>query len=430
MKILHLLTILFFSLCILAFNACTNSDEYLFNESDTTTIQVSAYMTRSFEKESDRRKQDTIVPGDSLIFLTSISPSKSIRLQKYYWTIDGDFFANEYSFKNTVYDPGLHQISFVLVDFFGDTLSDTLHLFVASPPEMDTQKFIPRDNTQGIDPSAFLNFVWSSNAEDSLWQISYHFMLKDTESDEIIVDTLLQSPQFSYIKGFKTLSKYEWSVQAYNELNQTSQETLRACFFTSGFKNEGGLSGTLKTSSSDVVTKFDLTILNEADSTVRQIKNYETDERGFFKISPLEPGHYTIITKASDFSDFTPDTTEFFTEAKILTEVSAIVLKDRVFPTIKHESELDTLDIADTLKFYVHDGGGPLSLSKISSQLESSIISSITLIGDTLLVPLPKSIENSWTYRLLTVSVLDQSGNKFSRSFYIKPKRSFEEVRG
>lgn len=387
-------------------------------------------MARSFESDSDRKKRDTITLGDSLIFLTTISPSKSIRLQKYYWTIDNRFFANEYSFKGSVFEPGQHQIAFVLIDFFGDTLSDTLTLFVSTPPELNTQSYIPLDYTQSIDPSDFLSFVWEGHVEDSLWQVSYDFTLKDSKTDEILVDTTLHSPQFTYTKGFKTLNKYEWTVKVRNQLNQTSQKTLQACFFTSGIHNESGISGILKTTSSEEISKFNLTLLNETDSVLREIKNLETDERGFFELKPLNPGSYSLIVAAAEYEDFSLDTIRFSTTAKILTEIPEIILKDNVNPTIQHESKRDTINIADTLKFFVHDGGGKLSLSKISAQLESTVLPTIQLSGDTLLIPLPSFIENSWTFRVLTVSALDHSGNKISRTFYIRPKLSYEEVRG
>jgi hypothetical protein len=157
--------------------ACTNSDDYLFDSQDSQQIEVSAVVTRSFDSDGQKSKADTIQPGDSLIFLTSVSPSKSIRNRQYFWTMDGANFASEYSFKKSINEPGIHKIAFIFVDFFGDTLSDTLTVTVASPPIMDTEKFIPARGTQNIDPDSAIRFAWNFDDPDSLWDVSFRFIL-------------------------------------------------------------------------------------------------------------------------------------------------------------------------------------------------------------------------------------------------------------
>ena len=217
--------------------ACTNSDDYLFNNRDSQEIEVSAVITTSFDNDSEKKKTDTIQPGDSLIFLTTVYPSKSIRNKQYYWTIDGFNFASEYSFKKSIIDPGVHKIAFVFVDFFGDTLSDTLTVTVASPPIIDTENFIPATATQQIDPDSVIRFAWNSYDPDSLWDVSFRFVLQDNDKDTLI-DTLLKQSYFTSRKKLSPLQKYTWTVTAFNEFNLQSKDFLKASFFTSSRKGE------------------------------------------------------------------------------------------------------------------------------------------------------------------------------------------------
>ena len=73
----------------LFFAACTNSDDFLYNESESIFIDVSAEMAFSFDTISKRSKSDTLSPNDTLIFIANILPSKSIKIKRYLWTLDG-----------------------------------------------------------------------------------------------------------------------------------------------------------------------------------------------------------------------------------------------------------------------------------------------------------------------------------------------------
>ena len=158
----HFLGLLLWSIIVLTFGACTNSDQYLFDSSTPSeSISVKALLTTSFDSSVAKVKSDTIRPGDSLIFLTEVYPSKSIGHKRYFWLLDGAPFANEFSFRNTILDPGVHEVVFVFVDSFGDTLSDTVSVTVATPPVLDDSLFIPACGTQNNEPDSALNFAWT-----------------------------------------------------------------------------------------------------------------------------------------------------------------------------------------------------------------------------------------------------------------------------
>lgn len=421
----------FFILAFLACNlvnliACSNSDDYLFNQSETTFIQVNAYVTESFENSADRKKQDTLIPGDSVIFLASISPSKSIRMQKYFWTMDGTTFANEFSFKSTIKQPGFHQMAFVLVDHFGDTLSDTLNLYVATPPVLDTVKFFPRSETNKIAATDPLSFAWSLAEEDSLWDVFYRFTLQEITTEKTVVDTILTSPQFIYRMGFKPLEKYSWKVKAFNELAQESKETLNGSFSTAGQPKEGGISGYIKSSYSTANLPFTLNLLDTSNIVCRTVHMSAQGEK-FFNISPVKSGRYKLTASVDGFPDYPQKSYLVNVKEGLFTDLGTIFLEDTIPPSIQHIDSLDTLTIADTLRFIISDGGGNLTPSRISAKLETKTVTGTVFSGDTLSVPLPE-LNNSWTYRLLTIIALDQSGNKTSRTFYVRPSKTLDEV--
>lgn len=85
MKIASLLT----ALIAIAIVACTDSDNYIFDERDHQEVRVDAFITQTFDETSVRIKNDTVAPNDSLIFLSSVYPSKAIRSQDIFWTPPG-----------------------------------------------------------------------------------------------------------------------------------------------------------------------------------------------------------------------------------------------------------------------------------------------------------------------------------------------------
>ena len=116
------------------FSACSNGEDYLYDEEQSTFIEVSAEMAYTFDSNSVRMKSDTLTPADTLIFIANILPSKSIKIKRYLWTIDGEAFSYDFSFRKNIEKPGLHKVAFYLETYLGDTLSDTLTLQVSNLP--------------------------------------------------------------------------------------------------------------------------------------------------------------------------------------------------------------------------------------------------------------------------------------------------------
>lgn len=409
--------------------ACTNSDDYLYSESDATFIEVSAEMAYSFDSVSERIKMDTLHPGDSLIFIANILPSKSIRIKRYIWTVDGEPFSYDFSFRSAIWEPGLHKVVFILETSFGDTLSDTLTLQISSAPILLDSTFIPAKGTQGIPTTGGLSFAWNAYDPDSIASLFYHFTIDG------LVDTILNVPYFTYWSDFKPLSHYRWHVQAINEFGFFSENTIEGSFFTSGNMDESGITGFFDISAWDPTNPFaytmKLSILDTANNEVYNdsIKGSSQGARPF-AISPLNEGSYKAIFSIPKYSDFTSDTINFTLLANEVLDLDTIRLRDTIAPTIAVieddmvNMQKDTLKYTDTLRFLITDFGSPQSKKTISAYLESELLTEKSNDGDTFTVVLPANMK-TWNNRLLDIVAIDASKNRTTRNYTLEPTESW-----
>lgn len=408
------------------FVAC--GDSYLYDEDknkENSNVEVAAYMLTSLDSADVKFKEFLIVPGDSIIFTSKVFPFKAISNNRYFWTIDGNDFANEYTFKNTVNEPGAHTVAFVFVDYFGDTLSDTLHLTVATPPLLDCTNFIPAIGTQNINPYEFMNFAWNAYEPDSMWNVNYKFYIAEFGATKHLIDTVLTQAHFTYIAGFKPLKKYEWSVNACNELGQCAKNILNGNFFVKGAVGENAIMVKFRTTdlSNAALYKLNIFVFDENDSVI--VATF-TNSSENITIGPLPNGNYKIKANVLDYNDFSFNDLLFELKGDVVLDLGEQTLVDSLAPIIISELLQDTLNVLDTLKFLVRDGGGKIVANKISVQLDNLSIIDFKYENDTLKVPLKDKI--LWSYKIITVSALDLSGNKSSKNFYLKPNSTLAEV--
>lgn len=414
----------------LLYTACTNSDEFLYNEADSTFIEISAEMAYSFDSLSERSRADTLHPGDTLIFIANILPSKSIKIKRYLWTLDGAPFSFDFSFRSSIWEPGMHKVAFILETFFGDTLSDTLTLWVSNSPILQDSVFIPANGSQGIPATGGISFAWSAYDPDSIAQLYYWFTIDG------LVDTILVEPNFTYWKDLEPLNHYRWHVQAINEFGFVSSNRIDGNFFTSSGQNEGGVTGfidvTSKENSSNVITIS--TRVSILDST--GVECYGNDVKANnqavqpFVVSPLTPGNYKAIFTVPKYADFSSDTVDFTIASNEVVELGTIALRDTVAPKIFFiddgiaTAEKDTLEYADTLKFLVTDFGTMLAQKTVYAYFESDLLAEKSGANDTFIVVLPPSAK-SWNSKHIDIVATDANKNSNLRSFIIEPADSW-----
>lgn len=425
---------LLFAIPLAFLGACTDSDNLIFNEDDATAITVNVYMAKSFDSTAAKVKNDTIVHGDSLLFIANVTPSKSIRIRDSYWLLDNKFFASEFNVHDAISLPGAHEVVFVLITYFGDTLSDTLRLWVSSPPILDNKKFIPADESQNIPPLENIQFAWSAYDLDSLCSLHYHFVLtnildeQDGEPD--LIDTIVNTPYFNMDKKLKPLSFYRWSVQAYNEYKIPSTSTITSTFATSGVDDEGGIAGNLKISSENLFADIDLIVL-DSDKDPLGIKTVlkKKPTTSLFEIHPIPPGTYYITAQCKKGADYVADTVKATVRPGQVTSIGSINMKDNTPPTIKSISGNDTLDFADTLKFIITDNSVEDVISNTVVYIGNRKVTQYIYEGNKLIVPTTDA-DLSWIPQFVSVLATDGSGNSISKTFIIRPSVFWFETNG
>lgn len=419
----------------LTFLACTNSDDALYDESSNSSISISAKLLLEKDSISRQGKADTVRPGDTLTFIADIEPSRSIRIQRYYWTLDGDKWASEFSFRSNISEPGHHEVVFVLVDYFGDTLTDTLHVWVGNLPILDEKAFIPHPGTQQIPTESGISFAWHAYDPDSIYSMRYRFILKDASQKDIL-DTIIDKANLVYQKPLDPLAQYYWSVFAFNEIGMTAPTAISSSFFTKGAKGESAIAGKIQTSAYGNRISFDsicvsLAFLDSSGETIStDTLSGRTDEVLRYSKKPLAPGTYKVITSLPRLTDYIPDTMSAQLLPSEVYKAETIYLNDIAPPTIRAIPSGDTLDFLDTLRFFVKDGGTNLSSNDIQINFNSKrVLEGASFQKDTLAIAL-KDFSETVAYRLLTITATDLSGNKNKRTFYIKPALSWFECNG
>lgn len=79
------------------FFACTNSDDVLYDVSESTPISITASLSLERDSSAKTSKMATIYPYDTVAFIAEITPSRSIRTQESYWTLDGEKWSDRKS---------------------------------------------------------------------------------------------------------------------------------------------------------------------------------------------------------------------------------------------------------------------------------------------------------------------------------------------
>ena len=420
-KVLPVLALLFLLTSAFLNTACDGLDDNgLFDEANADTVSVQAYLTHSLDSSGMRFKADTLLPTDSIILIATISPSKSIRMQDYFWQMDSKTIGYDFSFKTHIQEPGHHTLRFVILDRFGDTLSDTLSIWVSRPPVLNDSEFIPADSTQNIDISSGASFAWAASDSDAGAHLSYHFLLED--ADTTYADTLLDVPYFHYSGQLPNLQKMEWEVSAADEFGFLAKDTLRANFYTAGIGKESAIFASVSSGADSVRKELRATISNESGKSI--FTDEEFGNSGDFRAAPLSAGKYKLYLYNPRYPDYRLDTIAVTLAAGESRDLGKLSLTDTIAPVISAvNTSSDSLASADTLKFSVTDGGGTISNSLCRIYLNGSIYSSWTISNDTLRVAVPSTLSIEW--QPLRIQVYDNARNFTKHTYYIEPDSPF-----
>ncbi len=420
-KSLPVFCLLFLACCAFLNTACDGLDDNgRFDTSDADTVNVQVYLTHSFDSTGTRLKADTLLPSDSIILIAVISPGKSIRMQDYFWQMDSRTIGYDFSFKTSIREAGHHTLRFVIIDRFGDTLSDTLGVWVSRPPVLNDSEFIPGDRSQGIDVSSGVSFAWAASDSDAGARLSYRFRLEN--ADSVYADTLLDTPYFHYSGRLPGLRKMNWRVTAADEFGFYAKDTLRAVFYTAGIGPEGAIFAQVSSGPDSVRAELRAKLLNESGKSISVDEAFGTT--GEFRAAPLSAGKYKLYFYNPLYPDYQRDTLSVTLTAGESLDLGAVALADTIKPVISAAGTSgDSLAKADTLKFIIKDGGGTIGSGLCHIYLDGSLYTAWALKGDTLRVAIPAALSIGW--QPLRIQVYDNVQNFAKRTFYIEPDSPF-----
>lgn len=443
---------------------CSDSDQYLYDDEDSVVLQIHAEMATSYEIDSVRVREDTVSSKDTLVFIGEISPSRQAHYREYYWTLDGKDFSNDMNFRKPVVKPGYHEICFVVMDYYGDTLRDTLRLWVTNPPIIEPQGFIPAVGSQGLSPKEGISFAWHGYDPDSISKVYYRLEIREPKglaytydlhrelytSSNPILDTLIETPYFTYWDNPKSyhrlenLKFYTWEVRAVNEFGLESDSLIQGAFFTKGNRNEGGIQAFIRFSNESLYDRYYSSYngrirLDILDSLSNPVTERELGlDSNQTVVSPLKPGRYKLIASLPKLTDFNPDTVDVVVLPREIAIADTLRLSDTIPPSSRILTpegllfDADTLDFGDTLRFYFEDHGGDLRQDVFWNGQDlrgydyRNTVYNSDHTADTVFITLPKSYK-SWTHQLLTINAYDYSGNLNSKTYVIKPSLKMPE---
>ncbi len=413
----------------LAFLAACSDESVSFDAQIAETVSVKAYLLRIGDSSKTRLKADTVSPADSVIFLSVIEPSRSIRIAEFYWQVDSGETFSEFSHRAQITEPGKHLVRFTLLDRFADTLQDSATLWVAPEPSIDTSKAIPKNGSRGISPFPPLPFAWTFSAENPLSETVFPFTL---ECDgKILADTLLRSPELLFTDSLPPLCRCTWTVSAEDDFGKTSEQKIRAIFFTgpsdSG-SNTGSFYANVNASKSEIQHSLGMELFNADGTPVNADTIPAVWNIPEIALKELPAADYRLFLSSSTYPDFTSDTIPFSVQKGKVTAVESIPVRDTVPPKIEglHFTAKE-LPWEDSLLFSVKDGGLPLQKGDIDVLFDGNALTSTELSGDTLKLFL-RDFPQSFSKHPLTLSAKDKSGNATSREYYVSPGKSCVET--
>lgn len=409
---------IFLCLWMIFFIACSD-DSISFNANDAEAVSVKAYFSRLGDSTNTRVKADTILPTDSILLIALIEPSRSIRMENFYWQIDNGKKFSEFSHRTLVSQSGMHVAKFVLLDRFADTLSDSVTFWTAPIPVLDLENFIPRNGSE-ISANAKISFAWNALETNPFAETNYHFSLRCGK--KILADTILSSPQFSPKFSLPSLENCTWEVYAQDDFARVSFDTLRANFVTeSADSSSRGATLFRIQSALSQNEKFEFQLWNSKKEIISADSLLIDWDNSLLTMKNLPAGNYRIFFRHEKFHDYQSDTISFAVKSRQISSY-AISIQDTIKPYILcNDCENNTFLFRDTLKFSIIENDPAISPKKIRVVIDGEAYSAWEILNDTLQI-FTAEISPALISHPITISVTDQAGNFSKEQFSLSPK--------
>ncbi|HSQ42471.1 MAG TPA: hypothetical protein VLM37_09350 [Fibrobacteraceae bacterium] len=419
------------ALLIVPLLSCLEQNESaLFDGASSTQATVQAYVLNEADSVFVTRTNDTVAPGDSLVFEGEISPAQGTKISAMWWEIDGKQVNDESYFRWTFTQSGIHSVVYLVTDRFGDTLDDTAWVTVNSAPSLGPH-FLPRDSAWGVDGAlgANLAFEWELDDPDSTDIVTSRMTLRreacaDGRGDSLLLDTLLTSPALTWWDSLGTLCAYRWIVSASDQFGQGSNPASDTNHFSSGALDGSG-AFLLRLARSGRETAQGLRVIFSPLGS--DLDTLYSNAAGQVNLPSAVPGEYHIFISDPVYPDYIPIATQVSLYSGQFAILDSQVLQDTTPP---QQSCLncsnDTLINEDPICLLVVDSGCGLDTSLVETYLDGQLISH-EFRGDTLLIPLPSyTLVSQW--HPIESRVSDVLGNTDTHLFWLPVQDSVATV--
>ncbi len=357
---------------------------------------------------------DTLLAGDTIIFQGDIYPSRGTKTNDHWWEIDGILRREEFAFKYSFTEAGLHQGVFHVVDRFGDTLRDTCSILVSRLPAIFSLQ-IPFKGSALVDgrsPSG-IHFAWDADSGGAA-PAQYRFRLwadpcQSIDTKTLLLDSTLSTQSLDWWKPLSELCPFTWIVQVSNSLGFTGSFALESHFST---KSNSPITALQWYSEKDSLL---LTLQRIGDTNIDSI----TINKGIQRIDGLQAGEYKRTLFHPFRTGYLVDSSQFYLSPGLLTDIGSLTVMDLLAPQIKCPlCYTDTLNYLFTdLKFPVTEKGSGIAEAKLMTYINGVQIPS-QWKQDTLTIP---SIQWNVSEGIHTLQILiqDNDGNLQSQRYWL-----------
>ena len=320
MKILLLVLCAFLYSCI--------DSEAVVSQKESEEIAISAFI---LGQDSTQIKDTTITLNDSILLIGNIFPERKNHIQKFFWKTPENAFYKEFQIQVKPNFPGDFTYHFFVIDFHGDSLSDSIQIHVSTPPVLDSNSFLPENNSSRLPPDSLI-FSWLASDDDKD-ELFYQFKLFQDEN--LIIDTSLNETFFKLPFDLQALESYRWELSVFDSKG-IQGNTLISTFSTGTKSNKARFRGEISIFPDTLLSQIILTLESKDSSQILSLQN------GFFDSKEIPPGDYKLSAKLPSYADYkTESISVTLKKGDFLDKLSQYVIIDGEKIRVLNDDEFD-----------------------------------------------------------------------------------------
>lgn len=296
--------------------------------------------------------------GDSAIRFEEVE----FYLQNSFWVANGDTL-KAYLQERTFSEPGLYEATLFAIDYLGDTLRDTISIFVNAPADVELLE--PIQDAATIDPlESSLLFRWKTIGVEA-WEKPHCAFFVATNPDSVWTGEGIPTPCNSSLTlaGPWSAPSYYWGVLLWTDSTEWDSQVSAVHQFRTLIPeiHHAQLRIPLGLLLDGPASTAHLRLLDAQGNLLRDSLTAMGETEVFFDSLPVT-NLATLIVDAPLFPEYAPETLQVPLQAKVHFITDTLFLRDATPPRIWPAQQ--TFPGSDSLVFYAADLGSGLPLIK------------------------------------------------------------------